>query len=78
LFYETTTPAHFAGYFINSLGMFLSFKNKQKNIALLKPKIVTNYKAPSSEFLKLQSKATAVKHFIKQNHCDTSFCFLST
>jgi hypothetical protein len=34
------------------------------------------YHAPSKEFLKLQTKAVSAKAFVKQNHFNTSVCFL--
>jgi hypothetical protein len=66
-------------FIVSSLITFawLSFSKKSKRIiAYHGPKIVTTYKAPSKEFLKLKSKAFTIKAFIKQNHFDTSICFL--
>lgn len=56
---------------------WLSFtKTGKRIIAFHGPKLTRAYSAPSKEFLKLHSKAAAAKLFIKQNHFDTSICFL--
>lgn len=56
---------------------WLSFtKTGKKVFAFYGPKLTTTYKPPSKEFLKLQSKAASAKAFVKQNHFDTSVCFL--
>src|SRR5215203_2713524 len=50
-------------------------KTTKRVTALPGPKSAAVYKAPSNEFLKLKSKAAAVKLFVKQNHFDTSYYF---
>jgi hypothetical protein len=56
---------------------WLSFsKTGKKIIAFHGPKLIRTYNVPSKEFLKLQSKAVTAKTFVKQNHFDTSLCFL--
>ena len=57
---------------------WLSFSKKEKRIhALSGTKIFTPHKLPTStEFLKLQSKSASAKGFVKQNHFNTSICFL--
>lgn len=51
-------------------------KTGKKAFAFYRPKIKTNYQFPSKEILKLQTKASTAKDFIKQQSFDTSFCFL--
>jgi hypothetical protein len=41
-----------------------------------KPGITKKHNITSKEFLKLQSKAFSAKAFVKENHYDTSICFL--
>lgn len=55
---------------------WLSFTKTGKRIAFHGPSLTKVYNVPSKEFLKLHSKAIAAKSFIKQNHFDTSICFL--
>jgi hypothetical protein len=56
---------------------WLSFtKTSKRIIAFHALKIASNYKVPSREFLKLQSKASSARTFVKQNYFDTSICFL--
>lgn len=56
---------------------WLSFsKTGKRTIALYGPKISRTYKASPKELLKLQSKAVSAKIFARQNHFDTSICFL--
>jgi hypothetical protein len=56
---------------------WLSFsKTGKKIIAFYGRKLTRTYNVPSKEFLKLQSKALTAKAFVKQNHFDTSICFL--
>jgi hypothetical protein len=56
---------------------WLSFsKTGKRTIALYGPKTSRTYKASPKELLKLQSKAISAKTFARQNHYDTSICFL--
>jgi hypothetical protein len=56
---------------------WLSFtKTGKRIIAFHGPKFTRVYSVPSKKFLKLHSKTAAAKLFIKQNHFDTSLCFL--
>lgn len=56
---------------------WLSFtKTGRKVFALHGPKLTRTFKTSSKEFVKLQSKAVSAKAFVKQNHFDTSVCFL--
>lgn len=56
---------------------WLSFSKKGKRVFVNRErKISVVHKVTSAEFLKLQSKAVTAKTFAKQNHFDTSICFL--
>lgn len=56
---------------------WLSFSKTGKSIPRYPvSKISKGFKPPSGEFLKLKLKAFTAKAFTKQNHFDTSFCFL--
>lgn len=57
---------------------WLSFSKKEKRIPTFSgTKIATPHNpSPSKEFLKLQSKSASAKAFAKQNHFNTSICFL--
>jgi hypothetical protein len=56
---------------------WLSYTQTGKRaMAYYGPKIKTNYKAPSTELLKLQSKALSAEHYVKEKGFNTSFCFL--
>jgi hypothetical protein len=56
---------------------WLSFSKTGKKInAFHGPKVSRTYKFSSAELLKLQWKAVSAKSFTKQNHFDTSICFL--
>lgn len=56
---------------------WLSFsKTGKKIIAFHGPKFTRNYKLSSTEFNKLQNKASTAKTFVKQKGFDTSICFL--
>lgn len=55
----------------------LSFtKTGKRIVAFHGPRFTRVYSVPSKELLKLRSKASAAKAFTKQNHFDTSLCFL--
>lgn len=56
---------------------WLSFtKTGKRIVAFHGPRFTRVYSVPSKELLKLRSKASAAKAFTKQNHFDTSLCFL--
>jgi hypothetical protein len=56
---------------------WLSFsKTGERIISIHASKPTSKNKVPSKEFLKLQSKASSAKAFVKQNYFDTSLCFL--
>lgn len=51
-------------------------KNGKRVLAHYGPKIHATYVLPSAEYIKIQSKAFEARAFVKQNHFDTSICFL--
>jgi hypothetical protein len=56
---------------------WLSFtKTGKRIVAFHGPKFTKMYNVPSREVLKLHSKVAVAKSCIKQNHFDTSICFL--
>lgn len=56
---------------------WISFtKTGRKVFELHEPKLSRTYQTSSKEFLKIQSKAASAKVFVRQNHFDTSVCFL--
>lgn len=56
---------------------WLSFtKTGKRVLAFHGPKLSATYKSSSKEFQKLELKATSAKTFVRQNHFDTTTCFL--